>query len=172
MRRASRAVAACVALLCAAGGFRASLASFTDQTSNASGPFTAATLTLQSPSDGQQLLDGRLMKPGDQRAAEVTLRHSGDIAADWRVRLAAKPADPLSAALLLRIEELNPPSTIYDGALPDLPDKPIGRSPPGSSRQLRVTVTWPSSVSAAGLSGKSAELKLEFLAAQPGGGAG
>jgi hypothetical protein len=171
LRLARLWLAAGVALLCAAGMVTASLATFSDASHTTGWPFTAARLALLAAPDRVVPLDAcPLLRSGQTCSAVATLQHSGEVSADWRVRLQGRPADASSRTLRLKLQTIFPRSRlIYEGALGDLTDTLIARdAAPGERVTVRVTVRWPAGEADPALRGTSAEPDLFVVATRAG----
>jgi hypothetical protein len=167
------ALALLAVLVATAAATAFSSASFSSN-SAVSGSVTAGTLTLdRAPLDANPI-DAAEMRPGQTRTATVTLRSTGSVDGELRIKLdglADQPAAPaLSGVLHLTIEDCGPASSStcdapverYAGTLGALTSAGMGKLEAGEARHIRLTLAWPDAERDTALQGAATTFSLKW----------
>jgi hypothetical protein len=140
-------------------------ASFTG-TDQASASFTSGSVSHLNDMAGAFVLDAPHLRPGASHQGTLTITGGPDVPAVYtltRLSLADVPSSPaLSDVLDLTIEDLTAGTTVYAGAASGFTSASLGIIMPGSARQFRFTLAYPTAVADRALLGATTTIELEF----------
>ncbi len=157
MRRSLPGIAAIALWLTVAG---AATAAFTqlgsspeDSTGGSVAVFASGNLEQTNALNGEAIVTGSNLGPGDTRSGIVSIANTGSLAADFTLAGAdivdtpGPGGGPLSSVLNLSISDISvlvTPIAVYGGPLATMPPQALGTFRPGAQRTYRFKIAFPS----------------------------
>ncbi len=142
-------------------------ASFTKDSHNPGGDFTAGNLRLINSAGGAYVIDATGLRPGQSITGTVALTNEGDFTAGCTLAASALTDTPssahLSGALTLKIEDVTTTaSTLWSGAIDSLTSLTLNPLGLDATRSYRFTVTFPLAKATPSLQGATTALTILF----------
>lgn len=146
-------------------------ASFTSKSAN-SASLAAASIQLSSSAANQAIVAAAGMKPGDSRQGSITIGNKGTAAGALVLKSTGLTGTALAAAIDLKIEDVTGGASTqkWSGKLGTFAGLDLGSFPAASSRDYRLTLSWPPASNEASLQGASTALTFQWSGSAKGNG--
>jgi len=139
-------------------------ARFTSKSAN-SALLATGSIQLTSSKSNQAIVSASGMKPGDSREGTITIGNPSEVPSTVALKssgLAGSSA--LASTIDFKVEDITSGTTQkWSGKLASFSEVDLGSFAASSSRNYRITLSWPSSASEASLQGTSASFTLQWI---------
>jgi spore coat-associated protein N len=149
LRNRTRLLLVVLLLLLAVGVAVGSSAVFTSSSVNPDNTFTSGTLSQSNSKEGAAILTASGMVPGQSSDGTVTIKNTGDVSGAFTLSASGLTDNPgpnggkLSDVLKLKVVDMGPGTTVYDGPFASMPKQNLGSWAPAEQHSYRFTVTFP-----------------------------
>lgn len=157
-------LAALALLSLALGTAMFSGARFSSKSAN-SASLAAGAIQLSSSKSGQAIVSAAGMKPGESREGMITIGNPSEVSGTVTLRSSGlSGSSALAAAIDFKVEDVTSGTTQkWSGKLSSFGDVDLGSLAASTSRNYRITLSWPVSASEASLQGTSASFTLHWI---------
>lgn len=146
-------------------------ASFTSRSAN-SASLATASLQLTSSAANQAIVAASGMKPGDSRQGTIAIGNKGAAAGTVVLKASGLSGNTLAAAIDLKIEDVTGGGSTqrWSGKLGAFESVDLGQLGAGTTRDYRLTLSWPATANEASLQGATTSLTFRWTGSAQGSG--
>lgn len=147
-------------------------ASFTSKSAN-SASLATASVQLSSSAANQAIVAAAGMKPGDSRQGTIAIGNKGAVAGTVVLKASGLTGSALAAVIDLKVEDVTGGGATqkWSGKLGAFGSVELGSFAPATTREYRLTLSWPSASNEASLQGASTSLTFQWNGTAKGAGA-
>jgi hypothetical protein len=138
-------------------------ASFTSKSAN-SASLATASIQLSSSAANQAIVAASGMKPGDSRQGTIAIGNKGTAAATVVLKATGLSGPALAAAIDLTVDDVTGGGSTqkWSGKLGAFGSADLGTFGPATTREYRLTLSWPLASNEASLQGASTSLTFQW----------
>lgn len=137
-------------------------AKFTSKSAN-SASLVAGSIKLSSSKPNQAILSDTKMEPGKASEGTIAIGNEGDVAGTVTLKASGLSGAALASVLDLKIEDVTSGTTQkYSGKLGSFTSVGLGSFAAGTTRNYKLTLSWPAAAKEASLQGTAISASLEW----------
>ena len=146
-------------------------ASFTSKSAN-SASLATASIQLSSSAANQAIVAASGMKPGETRQGTIAIGNKGSAAGSVVLKASGLTGSALAAVLDFKVEDVTGGGSIqkWSGKLGSFGSVELGSFGPSTTREYRLTLSWPAAADEAALQGASTSLTFQWTGSAKGAG--
>lgn len=146
-------------------------ASFTSKSAN-SASLAAASIQLSSSAPNQAIVVATGMRPGDSRQGTITIGNKGSAPGTVALKATGLTGTALAAVLDFAVEETTGGGSTqkWSGKLGSFSSADLGSFAAGTTRDYKLTLSWPAASNDASLQGASTSLTFQWSGSAKGAG--
>jgi hypothetical protein len=138
-------------------------ASFTSKSAN-SASLAAASIQLSSSAANQAIVAASGMRPGDSRQGTIAIGNKGTASGNVTLKATGLTGTALAAVIDLKVEDTTGGGAAqkWSGKLGSFGGVDLGSFAAGTSRDFRITLSWPSASDEASLQGATTSFTFQW----------